>query len=211
MHVTWGLDGAVLIECPFDRRDLRHGMELSRHWNGVIEWQVRWVHGAMHGSAQQFDEKGQVLCRSPFRRGSGVDIWVQGSEIVEFREFLENQRHGIERWGHPLLPHEEAHYHRGRKTGIHRLWSAMALDDGYPKFFIDDQEVSKEAYRRIRAKRPALPAYRVADDWRARRLPKVFSAIWLRKEIRTALMKVPSPGDAIGCGAHVRGRQDDEC
>jgi hypothetical protein len=109
-----------------------------------------------------------------------------------------------------MLPYEEAFYHRGRKTGIHRRWSARALEDGYPKFFVDDEEVSRERYRRVRAKRTELPAYRVAEDGRARRLLGAFRAIWLRREIRATLLKIPDPRDAVGCGAHVRDLHYDE-
>lgn len=208
MHVVWSLDGTVLSECPFDRNGLRHGLELSRHGNGLVEWQVRWVHGFMHGSANQFDEKGHVLCRSPFRHGSGIDVWVQSNEVVEFRELIENKRQGVERWGHPMLPYEEAYYHRGQKVGIHRRWNATVLEEGYPKFFVDDAEVSKETYRHVRAKRMELPAYRIAEDSRVRRLPATFRDIWLQKEIRAALVKRPGPYDTIGCGAHVQGIRD---
>jgi hypothetical protein len=86
LQVTWSLDGALLFECPVDPRGLRHGLEIWRGENGAVEWQVRWVRGSMHGSAMQFSNKRRVLYRSPFVRGAGVDLWIQGSEIVELRE-----------------------------------------------------------------------------------------------------------------------------
>lgn len=204
MHVAWSLGGAVLSECPFDRRGLRHGLELSRHENGAVEWQVPWVRGSMHGLAQQFDQDGRVLYRSRFNRGTGVDLWVQGSEIVEFREIEDNERHGLERWGHPRLPYEEAFYLRGKRAGVFRRWTGADMEGGYPKFFVDDEEVSKTEYSRARRRREELPAYSPVENGRARPMHRPFRSIWLRKDVRAALMKVPSVDDVIGCGAHRR-------
>ncbi len=203
-QVTWSLEGAVLWECPFDRRGLRHGLELSRYGNGAAEWQVRWVRGSMHGTAQQFDEGGHVLYRCRFDRGTGVDLWVQGSEIVELREFKENERHGLERWGHPRLPYEEAFYVRGKRAGVFRRWTGSEMEVGYPKFFVDDDEVSKSDYLHARRRRPELPAYLPAENRRARPLDRAFRTIWLRKDVRATLMKVPGADDVIGCGANRR-------
>ena len=204
MQVAWSLEGAVLSECPFDRRGLRHGLELSRYEDGAVEWQVRWLRGVMHGSAQQFDEDGHVLYRSRFNQGTGIDLWVQGSEIVELRELEDNERHGLERWGHPRLPYEEAFYLRGRRAGVFRRWAGVDLEAGYPKFFVDDEEVSKNEYLRARRERAELPAYVPAENGRARPMLRVFKSIWLRKDVRAALVRTPSVDDAIGCGAHRR-------
>lgn len=201
-QVTWSPDGAVLWECPFDRRGQRHGLEVSRFENGAAEWQVPWVRGAMNGLARQFDEDGRALYRCRFDAGTGVDLWVQGNELVEFREIANNGRHGLERWGHPRLPYEESHFLRGLRAGVFRRWVGSALEPGYPKFFADDEEVSKKDYLRLRRRRPELPAFLPAQDRRQRLLHPAFGTVWLRKEVRAALMRIPGDDDVVGCGAH---------
>lgn len=204
MQVAWTHDGAVLSECPFNRLGLRHGLEVSRYEDGSVEWQVPWLRGSMHGSAQQFDQDGHVLYRSRFNRGTGVDLWVQEDQIVEFREVQNNDRHGLERWGHPRLPYEEGYFLRGRRAGVFRRWEAAALEAGHPKFFVDDEEVSASEYLRIRRGRAELPAYWPAENARSRPAHRALRSIWLRKDVRAALMRTPSLHDAIGCGAHRR-------
>jgi hypothetical protein len=205
MQVSWSPDGAVLSESPFDEAGRRHGLELSRFENGNVEWQVPWVRGNMHGVAKQFDEEGHVLYRSRFTRGQGVDLWVLGDEVVELREISSNERHGIERWGHPRLPYEEASFQQGRRAGIFRRWIGGSLVAGYPKFFIDDNEVSRSAYARARARRGDLPLYRPCEDERLRPILPALKSIWLRKQVRAALMKIPTVDDVVGCGAHWQG------
>jgi hypothetical protein len=156
----------------------------------------------MNGLARQFDEDGRALYRCRFDAGTGVDLWVQGNELVEFREIANNGRHGLERWGHPRLPYEESHFLRGLRAGVFRRWVGSALEPGYPKFFADDEEVSKKDYLRLRRRRPELPAFLPAQDRRQRLLHPAFGTVWLRKEVRAALMRIPGDDDVVGCGAH---------
>ena len=201
-QVTWALEGFVLWECPFDRRGRRNGFEVSRFPNGAAEWQVRWVRGSMHGSAQQFDEGGRVLYRCRFHRGTGLDLWVQGSEIVELREVRNNERHGLERWGHPRLPYEESFFLRGRRAGVFRRWNGLGLEPGFPKFFVDDEEVATADYLRVRTRRRELPVFLPVENWRVRPVHPALGDVWLRKDVRAALMRTPDVDDVIGCGSH---------
>lgn len=201
-QVTWSLEGAVLWECPFDARGRRHGLECSRFENGATEWQVRWVRGSMHGTAQQVDEDGRALYRCKFDRGSGLDLWVQGTEIVELREIANNEPHGVERWGHPRLPYEEGFFLRGKRSGVFRRWIGADLEPGYPKFFIDDEEVSERDYLLARKRRVELPALVPAENRRARPVHRALKAVWLRNDVRLALMRMPGVDETIGCGAH---------
>src|SRR5215472_9150219 len=153
----WSTRGQVLTEQYFDALGRPHGLELSRHKDGSTQWQVAWVRGWMHGLARQFDEAGRELYRTRFIHGSGVDLWLNGREVTELREMERNVPHGVERWGHPQLPYEECHFVRGRRTGIFRRWTGLRLDPGYPKFLIDDREVSRATYLRARKRNPETP------------------------------------------------------
>jgi hypothetical protein len=200
-QIAWSIAGDVLSERYFDANGRAHGMEVSRYEDGAVEWQVPWVRGQMHGIARQFDESGRELFRARFVRGSGIDLWVQANEIVELRECKDSVPHGVERWGHPLLPYEEGYFIRGKRAGVFRRWIGSELETGYPRYFIDDEEVSRKEYLQTRRRRPELPASRRKDDRRGRSMHSGLLYIWLRKEVRANLMRTPKPGDPIGCGA----------
>lgn len=199
-QIAWSTAGNVLSERYFDAHGRAHGMEVSRHEDGSVEWQVPWVHGQMHGIARQFDESGRELFRTRFVRGSGIDLWVQANEIVELREYKDSMPHGMERWGHPLLPYEEGYFLRGQRAGVFRRWIGSALEAGYPRYFVDDEEVSRPEYLRARRLRPELPAYRRENDRRGRSMHSGLLHTWLRKGVRAKLMRKPRPEDPMGCG-----------
>lgn len=199
-QLAWSLKGNVLSERYFDAKGLGCGIEVTRHDDGTVEWQVPWVHGHMHGIARQFDWSGRELLRTRFIHGSGVDLWVNGNDVVELREYEESVPHGVVRWGHPLLPYEEDHYIRGKRAGIFRYWIGSQMEKGCPKYFIDDEEVSRAKYLRTRKARPELPAYRPQDDERERPMHPGLLQAWLRKGIRANLMRIPGPDEQVGCG-----------
>ncbi len=199
-QVVWGPKGGLLSERHFDAKGRPHGLEISRHEDGSVEWQVPWVRGQMHGVARQRDSKGHDLYRSRFFRGAGVDLWVLGDAITEFREHSNNQLHGIERWGHPLWPHEEGHYLGGKRAGIFRRWKGATLEKGYPRYFVDDQEVNSTRYVQVWRLRAELPRDLRGDDHRDRQLPPSLQLVWLRKEVRERLVRKPSSIEEIGCG-----------
>jgi len=155
----------------------------------------------MHGIARQFDDEGRELYRTRFVRGSGVDIWVQGGAIVELREFENSLLHGVERWGHPLLPYEEHHFVRGKQAGVARRWVGEDLEKGWPRYYLDDDEVSLSEYRLARKARPELPEVRRCDDSRERPLHRKLLCAWIRMEVRASLSRKPGSDEQFGCGA----------
>ncbi|WP_224247410.1 toxin-antitoxin system YwqK family antitoxin [Hyalangium gracile] len=197
-HIAWSPEGNVLSERYFDDKGRAHGLEVSRHDDGTVAWQVPWVRGRMHGLARQFDESGRELLRTRFVRGTGVDLWVSCGGITELREHRDNLLHGVERWGHPLLPYEENHFLLGKRAGVFRRWNGPRLEKGYPRYFIDDEQVSRAEYLRARRTRPALPPARRQDDRRERPMHGALRNVWLRKDIRERLLRMPEPEDGMG-------------
>jgi hypothetical protein len=195
LYVGWSLHGGdpapIVIEIPYDARGRRHGVERTRHPNGQVEWQVRWVQGQMDGPARQFDEGGRCLVASRFVRGTGLDVWVGCSCVTEVRAMRNSVPHGFETWGHPSSPWEENHWIDGLPAGITRRWSGDKLEPGHPKFLVEAEEVSATDYSRARHKDPRLPPYRKDDNLRGRSLPKGLTRVWLRPDIRAKLMKPP--------------------
>ena len=200
-QICWNLDGDILSECYFDRQGLRHGVELSRFKSGAVEWQQTWRHGQMDGFARQFDDQGRSLYRARFVAGTGLDLWVQYGVVVESRELRKSVRHGFERWGHPRLPYEERHFLLGRQTGIARRWIGAELEDGFPKYFLEDEEISRKRYLRVCEKMRGLPPACSKDDKRERPLLPQFRKIWLRKDVRERLEKMPDYDESFCCNA----------
>ncbi|HEY2029807.1 MAG TPA: hypothetical protein VGH20_11425 [Myxococcales bacterium] len=201
VQVSWTNQGQISTEQYFDSNGDPHGPELSRYENGDLEWEVPWVRGVMNGVARQYDQSGSELFRSPFVDGCGLDLWVGGGHVVELREFVGSVPHGVERWGHPLMPYEEGHFVHGCRFGIVRAWRGQNLAAGYPKFYLDDVETSAAEYATAARDHSELPAYRVRDDRRVRALHPGLARCWFREDITANLMKMPLNPDAIGCGA----------
>jgi hypothetical protein len=192
VQVCWSTSKQILSERWFDRNGVANGPEIERHDNGRVSWQVTWVRGQMHGVARQFDDTARCLVRTRFVRGAGLDIWGSRNELGEIRELVDSVPHGVERWGHPRLPHEENYFVRGRREGVSRRWTGDRLENGYPKFFVDDEEVSAAEYARAARLRPELHKYRREEDARARRLHPGLARAWLPKAVRRAVGTVPA-------------------
>ena len=193
-RITWHLSGSIHEELHFDPEGRRHGLEINRYPDGTVLWQVPWVHGSMHGLARNFDRHGEEVARARFVHGTGLDVWGE-DEIGELRELVGGERHGVERWGHPRYPSEESYFLGGKLAGIVRHFTGPALEDGYPKFYLDDEEVSRARYLRARRRRPELVPYRPEDDRRERPLLPALRRIWLRADLRARLLQLPDPAD----------------
>lgn len=187
-QIAWSRAGKIMSEKYLDAKGRGHGLEVSRTFEGAIEWQVPWVHGQMHGIARQFDDLGRTLVRTRFVHGTGVDVWVNCGCVSEVREMVDGVPHGVIRWGHPLLPSEEDFYFEGKRCGPLRRWVGDRLEDGFPKFYLDDEEVTRAVYLRARTLRPLLQRYSRIDDERRRELHPALGRVWLRKEVRTNVM-----------------------
>lgn len=171
-RLCWHDDGAVGIEQPLDARGRCHGLHRELHENGQSSWQVPWRAGKQHGLAKQFDRNGRLLMTSRFVRGAGVDIYCDDEGAVqELREFEDDVRHGVERWGDPTRPYIEEHLFRGKNHGIVRHWRGAKLEAGYPRYFVEGMEVTRSIYRAACREHPELPPDRRGDDHPARELP----------------------------------------
>jgi len=178
-NVSWTLEGCIWSEKYFDHLGRRTGLEVDRFPDGRMAWRVSWVRGQMHGVAMQFDETGRVIIRSRSVRGRGVDVFTNLRHISEFREMENSTLHGVTRWGDPLRPWSEEHYLRGQRAGVFREWTRGKLQKGFPKYFIDDAEVSRAEYRRSGKTRPELPRDLRSEDAPKRTLPASFENVKL--------------------------------
>jgi hypothetical protein len=104
-----------------------------------------------------------------------------------------SQPHGVTLWGHPRLPWDEEFFLRGLRSGVFRRWKGLALEPGYPQYFVDGHQVSRADYARARRRRPELVPDRRAADVRQRPLPRALRRVWLCADIRADLLRVPPP------------------
>lgn len=168
---TWDEQGRLLWTVPLDRDGKRHGVEREIE-EGRTVWLVPWDHGTQHGLAQHLATDGALLATSVFVRGKGVDVYCEADgSLSEYREIENDVRHGIERWGDPTCPYIEEHLHRGRDHGIRRRWHEGRLEAGYPRYFVDGEEVPRERYVQAALDRPELPPDLRHEDEPARTLP----------------------------------------
>lgn len=174
-RIVWDLDGPLSHEQYDDLDGREHGVEREYSmWVGdpdfppqpppTVRWLLEWRHGVMHGWSILLDD-GAPLTVTPFAEGRGVDFFGDREGIGEHREMRAGQRHGIERWG-GTAPWLETWFFDGRPHGITREWQpdTDTLKDGFPRFHIDGEQVTRDAYLAACADDPTLPPYRAEDD-----------------------------------------------
>lgn len=188
--VLWQSNGRIGHVRFFDANGVATGFETEHDERGRITWEVPWVKGQMHGFARQFNGHGHELMRSRFIKGTGLDVYVTCGAVNEVREIANGVPHGIERWGHPLRPWEEALWFEGERC-IVRQWEGESLKQGFPQFFVAHQQVTRAVYERARKRRPALPKYLADGDRRERSVLSSLNLVKLRDDIRKRLSIIP--------------------
>ncbi|MDA0161270.1 hypothetical protein OM076_13415 [Solirubrobacter ginsenosidimutans] len=176
-------DGSLELESP-RRRGLRNGTEYQWDDGGRLRSAMPYVDGLEHGVARQWGPSGDMLGSYEMRAGTGWDLWRgqrdDGSPyLAEARAIVRGKRHGPE-WlidENQQTVHRESRFAAGLEHGILREWNAeRRLRTGYPRFFLFDQEVERDAYEQARTVDFELPAYDEQDDFPARRFPSVVAA-----------------------------------
>lgn len=189
-QVAWNADGKLVWEKRMDSRGRAHGLEREFDDGGRAVWQVPWRHGLVHGTSRMFASDGRCIAESKFVDGVGVDLFLDESGACEYREMAAGLRHGFERWAKSSGLVREGHYKHGARNGVFREWLNGVLEGGYPKYFVDDVEVSGGAYRNRRKRSQELPTDQRADDSAIRQslvLHCVPDALVVRKTIRLRL------------------------
>lgn len=119
--------------------------------DGSIQYQCTYCEGKVTGLVAQWSESGSLMMVTEFVDGTGVDLWCQEEDgevhLSEERHYLDGQLHGYVRWwdGEDKV-WQEHNYRHSEKHGISREWDGVQLIEGYPKYYIHEQEVSLEEY-----------------------------------------------------------------
>jgi hypothetical protein len=130
--------------------------------------------GKLHGKARQWSDDGKLIGTYTMRHGTGVDLWWQNSEhgvphLAEARYLKDGFLHGFEWWWiSPKLLIQETHFWVGRRHGIERYWNLMGrLHRGYPRYWINNERVSKRQYTRACTTDPTAAMPRAGQQAKA--------------------------------------------
>ena len=170
-QLAWSAEGKLLHERPFAADGRPDGLEVEYDDAGHVLWLAHWVAGEMHGTTMQFDPTGLPVVVTEFVHGRGIDVWMSCGRVTEVRTTYNGIPDGLVRWGDPSRPDEEEHFALGKRHGVFRSWEDGKLRPGYPMFYVEDLEVSREAYLSARAIDSGLPLYNESDDANERSMP----------------------------------------
>lgn len=172
------------IEFDYAIRDGEpHGYAYRFYESGKMMQAVPYRSGQEHGTIKQWSEDGDLLGTYDMDKGTGVDLWWQEDDdglpfLAEVRYTEDGQTHGPEWWLYEDQEHVyiERHWKEGQLHGIEREWQEdddelIDLLDGYPKYWVEGEEVTKTAYNSARRKDKSLPSYRKKDDKAYRQFP----------------------------------------
>jgi antitoxin component YwqK of YwqJK toxin-antitoxin module len=170
-------EGIMVLETPM-KDGLKHGREITWDDNGKLLSIEPYAKGKIHGTAKQYGQNGRVIGIYKIKHGTGFDIWRQEDEdngvfVSEIHALKDGFPNGYEWWF--ASPEQdlilERHWQMGKLHGIERVWNSKSrLRRGYPKFFIADQNVSKQKYIKMTLMDKTLPVFREKDNLPYRKL-----------------------------------------
>jgi len=175
-----GFDSEGNLESDCGWRDgLRHGTSYRIDIPGRLLSATPYSRGLEHGSARQWGDDGRLLGTYRMHHGTGIDLWWQETWTKPRRRYLaevhslhRGVRHGFEWWINEdeVSVYVETHWQAGNAHGIERRWnSKRRLRQGYPKYFVAGQQVTRRQYVKAAASDASLPPFRKAEN-RPRRI-----------------------------------------
>ncbi len=178
----YDLEGRISSEVAL-KDGLAHGRCYEFFDSGRISCVEPCADGQQHGTCHQWDEDGTYLGRYVLRHGTGFDVWrhrdARGRIYEgEVRTFRDGRFHGYEWWLHGDRLSSECHFVGDKRHGIERSWSySGGLEDGYPRYWIVDEQVDLATYLKAADSDHTLPKLRPRDNGAKRRLPRAVRVI----------------------------------
>ncbi len=176
----WFEDGQLFFEYAM-RNGVKHGPEYRFHENGVLMEKMGYRNGVLHGTGTQWSEDGRLLVTWKLVNSTGLDLWCD--EVGHLAEEHYRPRPGElgyhREWnGDEKTVWQEYFYVLGKGYhGVWREWNEQGrIRRGFPRFFVNDQRVTKRQYLRASEADPVLPPYRPEDDDPHRDLPTRYLA-----------------------------------
>lgn len=178
--------GQLEVERPI-KNGLSHGT-LYICEEGIMTFAEPYRQGLAHGTARQWSHDGELIGTYTMKHGTGLDLWRQKRNWGTGRVFLAEARfikkgkwHGFEWWLNEDQRgvYDEHHFWENLQHGIQRSWNSKdRLRRGYPRYWVNNERVTRREYLHASAKDPNLPAYRKSDNRPRRRFPsEVLAAI----------------------------------
>lgn len=155
----------------------KHGWQYHWYGNGALESAEPYENGVPHGTALQFDREGHPNGTYTLDHGTGIDLWRQPwpdgrVELSEVHYMKDGQPHGFEWWLSNDAVWQERYWHEGLLHGVERCWlRERRLSRGYPRFWIENEQVKKAKYIRVAKKDGTLPPFRIEENSPERELP----------------------------------------
>jgi antitoxin component YwqK of YwqJK toxin-antitoxin module len=169
--------GELEHECPI-KDGVTHGIVYRSDVPGKLLSAESYFNGMPHGVAKQWSDDEKLMGTYTMRHGTGLDLWwcaygPRGSPYLSEARYVKNGKwHGSEWWLNPDQKSicEERHFQRDQMHGIERTWNQQgSLRRGYPRYWVNDQRVTKRQYLRECAKDTTLPPFRQSDNRPRRR------------------------------------------
>lgn len=172
-------NGHLEFECPM-RNGVAHGM-LYDIDDGIVTFAEPYRNGLAHGTAKQWSHDGKLIGTYTMNHGTGLDLWRVKCNwgngrvyLSEARYVKEGKWHGFEWWldENQKSVHSEHHFWENLQHGIERQWNDQRrLRRGFPRYWVNNQQVTKRQYLRARAKDGNLPPFRKSDNRPRRKFP----------------------------------------
>jgi hypothetical protein len=177
----WDEDGQLEFEYAM-AGGVKHGHEYRFHPNGQLLEKETYRTGRLHGVGRQWAEDGRLLVTWKLVNGTGLDLWCDNltGTLAEEHYWPKQGELGYKRqWnGDEQTVWQEYFYVLGKGYhGVWREWNARGrLRRGFPRYYTNDQQVTRRQYLKASEADPTLPAYRPEEDDAHRQLPPEYLA-----------------------------------
>ena len=159
------------------RNGVPHGWEYRWSTPGELTSAESRENGVVHGTAYQWGRDGRLIGSYTIDHGTGIDLWREELEdgrvnLSEAYQYVDGRRHGFEWHFMNGDLSDEKHWMQGILHGIERSWNSKGgLSRGYPRYWINDERVTKAKYVRAALKDDQLPPFRLEDNQCLREFP----------------------------------------
>jgi len=149
--------------------------------DGVVTFAEPYRNGVVHGTVKQWSHDGELIGTYTMKHGTGLDLWHAKYDWGKGRVYLSEARyvkegkwHGFEWWldENQKSVHSEHHFWENLQHGIERRWNSQhRLRRGFPRYWVNNKQVTKREYLRACASDPNLPPFRESDNRPRRTFP----------------------------------------
>lgn len=167
--------GELEFECPL-RDGKIHGRVYRWDTPGMLTSVETYVNGLAHGEAKQWLCDGTVVKGYRMNRGTGLDLWWQDCDgqlyLAEVLYLIQGKPHGYQWWFSAGRLVWERHWVDGILHGVERDWNLQGgLGRTSPKYFVNDERVTKRQYLKACERDASLPKFRNDDNKPIRKFP----------------------------------------